>query len=128
MKTLHLAVATAAFVALGGMALAQQGGGLGQACKADLDKLCAGGGGGKGFDCLVKNRDKLAADCGTALKAAEERREKMRTACKADADKLCKDVAPKGGELVRCLRSKEKDVSAECKAAMGPQAAAAPAK
>ena len=57
---------------------------------------------------------KLGAECGTYVKAAEERRAKFRAACDSDGAKLCKDAAGKGGQLVQCLRSKQAELSKGC--------------
>ncbi|MBI3542455.1 MAG: hypothetical protein HY075_04170 [Deltaproteobacteria bacterium] len=36
-------------------------------------------------------------------------------ACRGDAEKLCKGVEPGGGQLVKCLKDHEADLSEGCK-------------
>ena len=100
-----------------------------QACKAELTSLCAGSADKRGgaTRCLNDNQAKLGAECAGAIKAAQARREALQAACKADADKLCATTAaPKGGQIVTCLRGKLAEVSKPCAdaiAALPPPAA-----
>jgi len=97
-------------------AFAQEAKPVNQACKAEIESLCAsakeeGGGVRK---CLNDNAAKLGADCTASIAAAKERREKMRAACKDDVEKLCKDAEGKGGQVMQCLRSKTAELSKPC--------------
>ena len=84
------------------------------ACKADLASLCADAGDKRGAQmrCLGDNKDKLSADCGTAVTAMQEKRKAMRAACKDDSAKLCPDL--RGGEMMSCMRTKTADLSKPC--------------
>ena len=98
------------------------------ACKAELTSLCAAKGDKqpRGIRCLTDNQAKLGAACATAIKATQQRREKLQVACKADADKLCAGAQPKGGQFVACLRTKTAELSKPCADAIAalPQPAA----
>lgn len=89
-------------------------GGLVQACKSELASLCVDGGKNGPFVCLKQNEAKLGAECASYVKAAELRREKLRTACEADRAKLCQGSEAKGGQAIRCLRSKQAELSKGC--------------
>ncbi len=100
----------------------KKGNGLIEACKADLDKLCAGvkdGPGGK-MRCLKENEAALSEGCKAKF---GEQKEKMQKAnpCLADVEKFCKDVKPGEGRIIACLKTHDAELSAECKA-RGPEA------
>lgn len=113
----HITYFTAAVIAasLAGGASAQEKkvGGLGQACKVELQSLCTGENTGP-FVCLTKNQDKLGAECATYVKAAGERRTKFQAACDADRSKLCSGIEPKGGQVMQCLNAKKAELSPAC--------------
>jgi hypothetical protein len=122
-------------------ALAQGRGGPLEACRADVDKLCAAAEKAPGWrgKCLRDNTDKLSDGCKSAMAAMREQRQKVRAACAADIDTLCKPGTDgKDGERpMRCLKTNEAKLSPSCKTAMAaftggeaevePPAAAAPA-
>jgi len=58
-------IAAIAFVSVSSAALAQEGGRHHGACRADAEKLCPGveHGGGRIFDCLAGQKEKLSDDC-----------------------------------------------------------------
>ncbi|BAH74560.1 hypothetical protein DMR_10690 [Solidesulfovibrio magneticus RS-1] len=77
-KTLAVAVAVAACLAVAGPAAAQQpasaaGQALKEACKGDYKTLCSGvqPGGGRIVACLKQQADKLSPGCKQALTAAQ---------------------------------------------------------
>jgi hypothetical protein len=59
-----LLIAAIALTSLSSVALAQEGRGRG-ACRADVEKLCAGveRGGGRILNCLAGQKDKLSDEC-----------------------------------------------------------------
>jgi len=109
---------TAAILALlllpAGAALAQdaQGPSLKDACKAEFADVCKDSADKGGMKCLTDNKDKLSADCATAVTAAQERRKAFRAACQPDIDKLCTDK--KGAEMRACLKDNAAGLSKPC--------------
>lgn len=102
---------------------AAQGKGAGplEACRADVDKLCATAEKAQGWrgKCLRDNAAKLSDGCKAAVAALREQRKKVRAACTTDLDTLCKAAA--GAEAVRpmsCLKTNEAKLSAGCKSAL----------
>jgi hypothetical protein len=89
-------------------------------CKADADKFCKDvqPGGGRIIACLKQHEADLSEGCKTKGLEAKENAGAFIEACKADMDKLCPDVEGGPGEKLRCLKEKEKDLSAGCKAKM----------
>jgi len=53
--------------------------------------------------------------------AAPAKSDPVGEACKADFDKLCKGLTTAGGELQKCVKEHEAELSAGCKAAMEAQ-------
>jgi Golgi apparatus protein 1 len=101
-------------------------------CVFDMQTFCGDvePGAGRMLECLHKNDQHLSANCKEAMagvkqKAAAKRGNRI-NACQADIDKLCKDVPRGGGRLAECLRSHSSQLSAACKEALKPRAAAAP--
>jgi hypothetical protein len=106
------------------------GGGPREACKADVQSLCASVAGsddrraiGK---CLRDNQAKLSQGCKDAMAArmAERGEGKGRgkgkgaPACRADAEKLCAGIQPGEGRIMACLKDKQAQVSDACKSEM----------
>lgn len=96
------------------------GGGPLDACRADVDKLCASAEKTPGWrgKCLRENTAKLSDGCKTAMTAMHEQRQKVRTACTTDIDQLCKADTADGGRPIRCLKTNEAKLSPGCKSAM----------
>ncbi len=102
-------------------AAAPQGrGGPLEACRADVDQLCATAERIQGWrgKCLRDNAAKLSDGCKSALAAMQEQRQKVRAACATDIAELCKSDAAEGGRPMRCLKGNEAKLSAGCKSAM----------
>lgn len=104
-------------------------GGPREACKADVQTLCAsvaGGGDRRAIGkCLRDNKDKLSQGCKDAMaQRMSERGEgkkgkgKGAPACKADAEKVCAGIQPGEGRIMACLKEKQAQVSDACKAEM----------
>lgn len=105
-----------------GAATQGQGAGPLEACRADVDTLCASDPKTPGWrgKCLRENTAKLSDACKSALAAMRDQRETVRTACAGDIEQHCKAEAAEkdGGRPMRCLKSNEDKLSAGCKSAM----------
>jgi hypothetical protein len=94
------------------------------ACKADVEKLCAGVKPGDGGirDCMKQHEADLSQGCKDNIaKMKEHMKKKMEainTACKADEAQYCKDVTPGEGREMACLHAYNDKISAGCKDAM----------
>jgi hypothetical protein len=103
-----------------------------KACQADIEKLCAEVEKGQGriMRCLKEHSGDLSADCKTILDrrgkqagerqaARQQRRLAARRVCDADMQKYCKDAMGNRDEMAECLRTHQKDFSAECSEKVG---------
>ncbi|MBU2574053.1 MAG: cysteine rich repeat-containing protein [Elusimicrobia bacterium] len=114
----------------GGSSKQKAGAALMKACKNDISKFCKGiNPGPQQGQCLMKNENKLSADCGKTLKSlpppdqdgasGEGGSSRQKTvaalmkACKNDISRFCKDIAP-GPQQGRCLKENENKLSAGC--------------
>jgi hypothetical protein len=98
---------------------AQKGGKAGErVCREDVKKFCSNvrPGGGRIYNCLTSHDAELAPACREQLAAAKARVEEFAKACKSDADKYCKSIPPGGGRILSCLKGREADLTAACKA------------
>ncbi|MEQ1710544.1 MAG: hypothetical protein ABL908_03985 [Hyphomicrobium sp.] len=94
-----------------------------EACRADVDTLCASDPKSPGWrgKCLRENTAKLSDACKSALAAMRAQRETVLTVCAGDIEQHCKAEAAEkndGGRPMRCLKSNEDKLSAGCKSAM----------
>ena len=122
MKTLLATISLLALTA-STLAVAQDAGGLRAACRADFEKYCSGVGPGPGRrQCLLDNKDKLSADCKTAIDAMQSKAAGAREACAADAQKYCTDAEPGQGRM-KCMMDNKDKLSDGCKAALAGMAA-----
>jgi Cysteine rich repeat len=99
---------------------AQKGakGGGERVCREDAKKFCndVRPGGGRIYNCLTSHNAELAPACRERLTAAKARYDEFVKACKSDADKYCKSIPPGGGRILSCLKGRESDLTADCKA------------
>ena len=109
---LAFALAAAPVAARGGFSASQR-----QACAADFQKLCADvmPGGGRIVTCLREHAASLSEACRAAIDEAAAERDAKRKACEADYRKFCADVAPGGGEIVKCLKTHTDQLDAACR-------------
>lgn len=101
-------------------AAAGKGGGPLEACRADVDKLCASAERTQGWrgKCLRDNAAALSEGCKSAISSVREGREKVNAACAGDIAALCKAEGDgKDARPMRCLKSNEAKLSADCKSA-----------
>lgn len=87
-------------------------------CHEDAKKFCSNvrPGGGRIYSCLTSHNAELAPACRERLAAAKARYDEFVKACKGDADKYCKSIPPGGGRILSCLKGREADLTADCKA------------
>lgn len=101
-------------------AAAGKGGGPLDACRADVDKLCANTERTHGWrgKCLRDNAAGLSEGCKSAISAVREGREKVNAACASDIATLCKAEGDgKDARPMRCLKTNEAKLSDGCKSA-----------
>jgi len=123
-RTALLAAICASFAVAAGSSFAQQpapkGGkaGADRVCQEDAKKFCSDvrPGGGRVYRCLTSHNAELAPACRERLAAAKARYDEFVKACKSDADKYCKSIPPGGGRILSCLKGREADLQADCKA------------
>ena len=86
------------------------------ACKADMDKLCAGVERGEARRaCIDTNKDKFSDGCKAARTAADSRREAFRAACAGDIAKLCASAENGRGRAMECIRANTDKLTPVCK-------------
>jgi hypothetical protein len=86
-------------------------------CREDIQKFCASvpPGGGRFRDCLQQHAAELTPACKQHLSQMKAKVAAWRQACEGDVQKLCSGVAPGRGNLVKCLREHQGDLSQACK-------------
>ena len=87
-------------------------------CAADVKKFCGDVKPGQGAiaKCMKAHEAELSPGCREASKARAEKAERVREECRADAEKFCKGVAPGGGRILSCLRSRQAELQPACAA------------
>ncbi|BDG04734.1 cysteine rich repeat-containing protein [Anaeromyxobacter oryzae] len=95
---------------------------VGDACRDDIESYCAGVKTGQGavLRCLAQNKGSLAPKCQEIVQGAQEKYAEFTKACGKDMKKLCKGIPRGEGRVLACLKSRESELSAACKALMGP--------
>jgi hypothetical protein len=98
-------------------------------CKSDKEKFCGTVEKGKGriIKCLMDHEGEVSAECKAKIserKAAreerkgrrKEKRKAMFDSCRDDVKKVCGEIKAGEGRIMECLRAKEAELSADCKA------------
>jgi hypothetical protein len=87
------------------------------ACRADVEKLCAGipPGGGKLHACLRANEAKVSPECKAQLASVAHKVKEVGAACADDIQSICPDVQPGGGAVLACLKTNLFSVTAGCR-------------
>jgi hypothetical protein len=90
------------------------------ACRADVEKLCAGipKGGGRIDACLRANEAKLSPGCKADLASVSRKVKEVEAACASDIPSICSDVRPGGGAILQCLRANLFSVTPGCRAVL----------
>jgi hypothetical protein len=100
---------------------------LAAACGRDINQHCSrvNFGGGRVLHCLRQNEAKISPQCRTAMVQTTqnvERRADARAAvlkvCDADARRLCQGIQPGDGNLLECMVTARRSVSAACNQAI----------
>jgi hypothetical protein len=93
-----------------------KGMGMGDACNADAQKLCADVEPGEGriVNCLKEHKDQLSEGCKARWQAKKEGM-MANHPCAADQKKLCAGVEPGEGRIINCMKEHEADLSPACK-------------
>jgi hypothetical protein len=88
-----------------------------EACRADIEKLCAGvlKGDGRILTCLDANQAQLSPACKQVVSVVAKKTKEIGAACGDDVWKLCPDVRVGGGRVLKCLASNGSKLSAGCK-------------
>ncbi len=87
-------------------------------CAGDVKKFCGDVKPGQGAiaKCMKGHEAELSPACREGIKARAEKAEKVREECKADAEKFCKGIAPGGGRILSCLKSRQPELQPACAA------------
>src|SRR5207253_8113867 len=87
-------------------------------CAADVKKFCGDVQPGQGgiAKCMKAHEAQLSPACRESSKARAEKAERVREECKADAEKFCKGIAPGGGRIRSCLKSRQAELQPACAA------------
>ncbi len=88
------------------------------ACRADVERLCAGipQGGGRIAACLKANEAQVSPACKAELASVARKVREVGEACRDDVQSLCPDVTPGQGKVLACLRANLFSVSPGCQA------------
>src|SRR6266850_3485223 len=87
-------------------------------CAGDVKKFCGDVKRGQGAiaKCMKAHEAELSSACREASKARAEKAERVREECRADAEKFCKGIAPGGGRILSCLKSRQPELQPACAA------------
>jgi hypothetical protein len=87
-------------------------------CAADVKRLCGDVKPGQGAiaKCMKAREAEVSPACREGMKARAEKADRVREECKADAEKFCKGIAPGGGRILACLKSRQPELQPACAA------------
>lgn len=100
---------------------------LSSSCGRDIDTYCKGVnlGGGRIKNCLARNQAKVSGQCWSDLIRVEslvQKRAEARVAvlkiCDTDARRLCGAIQKGDGQILSCMLTAQKSVSAKCNQAI----------
>ncbi|MEI8346626.1 MAG: cysteine rich repeat-containing protein [Pseudomonadota bacterium] len=86
-------------------------------CSADAEKFCKDVEPGPGamMKCLKEHDNELSAACKEKCQEMGGKFKNAKKACKADRESFCKDVKPGRGNMAKCLKEHDSELSEECK-------------
>lgn len=86
-------------------------------CASDVQTYCKDitPGAGRILACLKAHDDKLSAPCQQQAQVIMNQFRDVRKACQRDMQKFCKNVKPGGGDVMRCLKQHESELTQSCK-------------
>lgn len=119
MKILYLIISAAISLALAPLHAKGE-------CKQELKDLCQGVTKGDKVTlatCFSWAEDSptfgsVSEGCKNKLAREREKNEKLMATCAPDHEKLCPDEKPGNGEVMRCLKKRVSELSADCKDAI----------
>ncbi len=87
-------------------------------CADEIEKYCkeTKPGGGRILNCLKEHENDLSASCREKMSELHSFIKGCEQACSGDIGQFCKEVQPGEGRIIKCLREREKDLSASCRA------------
>ncbi len=90
------------------------------ACRADVERLCAGipRGGGRIMACLKANSAQLSPGCKADLASVARKVREVGAACGDDVRSYCSDVKPGQGAVLRCLAENRATLAPQCQAVL----------
>jgi len=85
-------------------------------CAEDVKKFCGDVKPGRGAiaKCMKAHETELSPACRESSKARAEKAERVREECRGDVEKFCQGVAPGGGRILSCLKSREPELQPAC--------------
>jgi hypothetical protein len=88
------------------------------ACRADVERFCAGipKGGGRIAACLKANEAYVSPECKADLASVARKVKEVGAACSDDVRSYCADVVPGKGAVLRCLAGNEASLAPRCRA------------
>jgi len=86
------------------------------ACRPDVERLCAGipAGGGRIAACLKANAAKVSPACKAEIASVRAKVKEVGDACADDVRSYCADVAPGQGRVLKCLAANQGSLSPQC--------------
>jgi hypothetical protein len=90
------------------------------ACRADVERLCAGipRGGGRITACLRANEAQVSPECKADLASVARKVKEVGDACSDDVRSWCSDVTPGQGAVLRCLVANKGSLAPQCQAVL----------
>jgi len=87
-------------------------------CAGDVKKFCGDVKPGQGAiaKCMKAHEAEVSPACREISKARAEKAGRVREECRADAEKFCKGIAPGGGRILSCLKSRQPELQPACAA------------